>query len=194
MKYLARYLTGGPISEGRIIAADQDEVTFWARDGKTPGGDNQRVPITLPTIEFMRRWCLNILPKGYNKTRCFGGWHNRRRDAYLERCAIMLDAPLPENALEFNVMLDTSSVEQDEVSHEDCPVCGCELRLIEVRDKPSWNDVMNSPSRPTWYMFRLYFAENLASTPRHPIESAKGNSVVKATKFNARSMSELEMN
>jgi len=65
LKYLARYLTGGPISEGRIIAADQDEVTFWAREGKTPGGDNQRVPIRLPTIEFTRRWCLHILPKGY---------------------------------------------------------------------------------------------------------------------------------
>ncbi len=32
LKYLARYLTGGPISEGRIIAADQNEVTFWARE------------------------------------------------------------------------------------------------------------------------------------------------------------------
>jgi len=140
-----------------------NEVTFWARDGKTRGGDNQRVPITLPTIEFMRRWCLHILPKGYTKTRCFGGWHNRRRDAYLERCAIMLeaiDAPLPEDALEFNVMPDPSSVEQDEVPHEDCPVCGCELRLIEVRDKPSWYDVMNAERTTTSWVGergRVYF-------------------------------------
>ena len=83
LKYLARYLTGGPISDGRITAADQDEATFWAREGKTPGGDDQRVPVTLPTIEFTRRWCLHVLPKGYTKTRSFGGWHNRHRDAYL---------------------------------------------------------------------------------------------------------------
>ena len=191
LKYLARYLTGGPISEGRIIAADQDEVTFWARHGKTPGGDNHRVPITLPPIEFMRRWCLHILPKGYTKTRSFGGWHNRRRYAYLERCAIMLeeiDAPLPEDALEFNVMPDSSSVEQYEVPHQDCPVCGCELRLIEMSEKPSWYDLMNSPSRPTWYTFHPDTTDNLVSKPRHPIESAKGSSVPKATKFNARSI------
>jgi hypothetical protein len=187
LKYLARYLTGGPISEGRIIAADKDEVTFWAREGKTPGGDNQLVPITLPTIEFTRRWCLHILPKGYTKTRSFGGWHNRRRDPYLERCAILLeaiDAPLPEDALEFNVWLDPSAGEQDEVPREVCPLCGCALRLIDAREQPSWYDVMNSPSRPSWYKRRTVAAENLASPSQHRIESARGSTVAKATKLN----------
>jgi len=191
LKYLARYLTGGPISEGRIIAADQDEVTFWARAGKTPGGDNQLVPITLPTIEFMRRWCLHILPKGYTKTRSFGGWHNRRRDAYLERCAIMLDAidaPLQEDACEFPVLSDSLQAEGDEVPHKACPMCGRELRLIDVREKPSWYEVMNSSSRPSWYQRLTVAAENLASPSQHRIESAKGNFVALATKFNARSI------
>ena len=99
-----------------------------------------------------------------------------------------IDAPLPEDALEFNVMADPSLVEQDEVPHQDCPLCGCELRLIEMREKPSWYDVMNSPSRPTWYTFHPHTTDNLVSKPRHPIESAKGSSVPKATKLNARSI------
>ncbi len=191
LKYLARYLTGGPISNGRIIAADQDEVTFWAREGKTPGGTSERVPITLPAIEFMRRWCLHILPKGYTKTRSFGGWHNRRRDAYLERCAILLEAidtPLLEDAVEFQAVVDSAAADQDEVPRQACPLCGGELRLIDSREKSSWYDVLNSPFRPSWYQQFTVAAEKLASPSQHTIESAKGSTVAKATKLNARSI------
>ena len=31
VKYLASYLTGGPISERRLISSDENEVVFWAR-------------------------------------------------------------------------------------------------------------------------------------------------------------------
>jgi hypothetical protein len=193
LKYLGRYLTGGPISDGRIIAADEDEVTFLARAGKTPGGDKHCVPITLSTIEFLRRWCLHILPKGYTKTRQFGGWHNRRRHEYLERCAIMLEAfddPLPGDALKFHAFPDPSAAEQDAVPSEPtCPSCGRELRLIDRREKPSWSDVMDSPiHRPTWYTYLPETTANLASPSEHRLESAKGRHVAQATKFNARSI------
>jgi len=39
VNYLTRYLTGGPISDGRITAADNHEVTFLAREGRRIGGD-----------------------------------------------------------------------------------------------------------------------------------------------------------
>ena len=84
------------------------EVTFWAREGKTTGGDDHRIPVTLPIEEFTRRWSLHILPKGYTKTRRFGGWSNRRRDRYLERCAILLEAtsvPFSACATEFDPFL-----------------------------------------------------------------------------------------
>ena len=73
LKYLARYLTGGPISDRRLISHENDEVTFWARTGTTTGGDHRREPLTLPRPEFVRRWSLHILPKNYTKTRRFGG-------------------------------------------------------------------------------------------------------------------------
>ena len=104
LKYLARYLSGGPISDSRITAADKDNVTFLAREGTKSGGDAKQVPITLTTTEFTRRWSLHVLPKGYIKTRRYGGWSNPRRDEYLERCSHQLeaiDAFLPETAMEF---------------------------------------------------------------------------------------------
>ena len=87
LKYLARYLTGGPISNARIVSADEHEVTFLAREGKVPGGEAKQVPITITTTEFVRLWSLHIFPKGYTKTRRYGGWSNTRRDTYLKTCS-----------------------------------------------------------------------------------------------------------
>jgi len=150
MKYLARYLTGGPISNARIIAADETEVTFWVRKGQMMGGDDHCIPITLSSTEFTRRWSLHILPKGYTKTRRFGGWSNRRCDRYVERCAILLEAaaqPLSTDAAEF----DPCRAQEAGEDCQKCPECGGQLRLVEQQEKTSWAEVMASPSRPIWY-------------------------------------------
>ena len=53
LKYLARHLTGGPISEGRLISHENGKVTFRARSGKTPGGNRADTQtVTLPGVEF----------------------------------------------------------------------------------------------------------------------------------------------
>lgn len=153
LKYLARYLTGGPISDGRILQANDNEVVFWAREGKTPGGDRQCVPIRLSAVEFTRRWCLHILPKGYTKTRRFGGWSNRRCDSYVERCAKMLEAanaPLSDDAVQFDPFLEHDQLGECQ-DYPECPDCGGRLRWIERREKPSWHAVLTSSSRPNWY-------------------------------------------
>ena len=50
VRYLTRYLTGGPISDQRILAADEKEVTFLARQGETTGGSEDiKFPTRLPT-------------------------------------------------------------------------------------------------------------------------------------------------
>ncbi len=192
LKYLARYLTGGPISDGRIIAADQQQVTFWAREGKTVGGDRRQVPITLETLEFMRRWCLHILPRGFTKTRCYGGWHNRRRETYLERCAILLEstaALLPEESLDFPTAdHDDPSSANRQPPEKECPSCGSELRLTESTEKPSWSDIMSSLARPVWYRQPSRSSKKLATKPQNTIESAKASNVAEATKLNARSI------
>jgi len=93
LKYLARYLTGGPISDRRLISHEQGDVTFRARTGKTPGGESAETQAyTLPGTEFVRRWSLHILPKGYVKTRRFGGYSNRHRKRYIAECRELLPA------------------------------------------------------------------------------------------------------
>ncbi len=59
LKYLARYMTGGPISDRRLIEVKDGRVYFWARSSDKSG---RQVPVSLPTLEFVRCWTLHILP------------------------------------------------------------------------------------------------------------------------------------
>ena len=57
---------------------------------------------------------LHVLPKGYTRTRRFGGWSNVRRDQYLELFAKQLggsEIPLSEDAMDFGPF---DSQERDE--------------------------------------------------------------------------------
>jgi hypothetical protein len=82
VRYLTRYLTGGPISDYRITATDAESVTFLAREGRTVGGEDVQVPCTLPRDEFVRRWCLHVQSDQLTKTRYFGDGLGRCRDRY----------------------------------------------------------------------------------------------------------------
>lgn len=154
VRYLSRYLTGGPISDTRITAADEQSVTFMARQGRTTGGDDLQVPVTLPTPEFVRRWCLHIQPSQLTKTRYFGGWSNQRRDAYLERCAILLDAEHPDDRSRDEQVWPPASLLREDHTLPACPHCNeSSLRLIGEQPKPSWSQVLSfeSPYCPSWY-------------------------------------------
>ncbi|MDV6031795.1 MAG: transposase [Phycisphaera sp. RhM] len=162
VRYLTRYLTGGPISDYRITAADSESVTFLAREGRTTGGEDVQVPCTLPRDEFVRRWCLHIQSDQLTKTRYFGGWSNTRKDGYLERCALALDDA--GVGVETEIDFDVKSIEASEsefvgdTSEGDsglvCEHCGSEsLTLIDEIDKPSWTDVfrVGNEACPDWY-------------------------------------------
>jgi hypothetical protein len=92
LKYLARYMTGGPISDQRLIEVKDGRVHFWARSKDKSG---RQVPVSLPTLEFLRCWTLHILPKGSTKARCYGGWSNTRRAAYQQQCDQLQPPPPP---------------------------------------------------------------------------------------------------
>jgi hypothetical protein len=159
VRYLARYLTGGPISDSRILAADSNQVTFLAREGKRVGGERLQVPVTLPTLEFVRRWCEHIQPDQLTKTRYFGGWCGRKRKAYQADCRRLLG--LPEKGDEAVTVrepsptIDSPSAEMSATSWKRaCPCCGNHsLQLIATVDKPSWSEVLThlDDRCPEWY-------------------------------------------
>nr|WP_286178470.1 transposase [Rhodopirellula sp. JC639] len=155
VRYLTRYLTGGPISDYRIIAADDHEVTFWAREGRTTGGESIQVPFTLSTPEFVRRWCLHILPKELTKTRQFGGWSNTKAEGYLAKCrASLTDADRSQAGILDMLSDEVDSSEAEPESTLCCEHCGSEsLRLTHEYEKRPWSEIFRRDSKdsPRWY-------------------------------------------
>ena len=153
VKYLARYLTGGPISDGRLVACNGRCVTFTARTGTVHGGNSETEEVKLPAVEFVRRWCLHILPKGFTKTRCYGGYSNHHCQRYVAECRDLLrgtdDAT---NQLPEREHGDEHS-DTKETPGRRCPTCGSELELLKREHRTSWRDVFSfdSESRPPWY-------------------------------------------
>ena len=131
LKYLARYLTGGPISDRRIIRDENGRVTFWARSKNKAAGNPSR-PFELPGKEFVRRWCMHILPKGYTRSRCFGGYHGSKRQEYLHRCRELLTIASPP---------PPPAPERIEPTVPNCPRCDIPMCCIQEQQRPSWKDI-----------------------------------------------------
>ena len=135
IKYLARYISGGPIANRRLLANVDGHVTFWARS-KDRG--NQPEPFTLRGAEFVRRWSMHILPKGYTRSRSYGGFHGSKRAAYLERCRELLKIGEPEAAL------DRPDVdERPQPSLPKCARCQLEMSRVAWQARPSWREIFH---------------------------------------------------
>lgn len=150
VKYLARYLTGGPISDHRIVNYDGQDVTFHARKGTTHGGSDEVEQVTLPAAEFVRRWSMHILPKGYTKTRGFGGWSNHHSQRYTSECRSLLPASCEEPAQDATVLIDS---EDAALGGRSCSHCGGQLERLGDVERYSWKKVFefDSEYRPGWY-------------------------------------------
>jgi hypothetical protein len=110
IRYLARYTHRVAISTGRLIDFSEGNVTFRWRDS-TDG--NQQKLMTISSAEFVRRFLLHVLPRGFVKIRHFGFLSNRNRKVSLPLCRVLL----PENKVVTSGDPSTSSCQGK------CPVC-----------------------------------------------------------------------
>lgn len=134
LKYLAGYMSGGPISNGRILGDEHGHVVFWARSKNKAQGNLSR-PFSLSGREFVRRWSLHILPKGYTRSRCYGGYHGSKRKDYLNRCRELLGTQ------DSSPIEGPEPMEREEPSLPVCPRCNIEMDCIEQQRRPSWKEV-----------------------------------------------------
>jgi hypothetical protein len=121
--YLARYLRGGPIKNGRLVAYDGARVTFTYRarqedaDSARPG--LQRM--TLPVADFLQRWLLHVPVPQTRVVRCYGLYHQTHTEA-LALCRAHLGQPplaIPEP-----LVWQTLCAQRGDVHPERCPTCG----------------------------------------------------------------------
>src|ERR1035437_499000 len=89
LNYLARYTHRVAISNHRLVAFENDRVSFRWRDYAHGG---KKKVMTLSADEFLRRFLLHVLPKGLVRIRHFGMFANRRRETALARGRELLGA------------------------------------------------------------------------------------------------------
>jgi len=93
LKYLARYVSGVAISDRRLVSHANGRVTFrWKNYAR--GGCSALTPPLLG-VEFVRRYLLHVLPRGFVRIRGYGLLSNRSRRTDLARCRALLGASPP---------------------------------------------------------------------------------------------------
>jgi hypothetical protein len=93
LEYLGRYTHRVAISNNRIVSILNGKVTFTYRDRE----QNETREMTIDAAEFIRRFLLHILPKGFMKIRYFGflAHKNKKQAIPILRKLINPDAKLP---------------------------------------------------------------------------------------------------
>ena len=90
LRYLANYTHRVAISNHRILSLADGNVTFRWKDY---AHGNKKKQMTLTACEFLRRFFMHVLPKGFVRIRHFGFLANRQRKALLETCRQLLSVP-----------------------------------------------------------------------------------------------------
>jgi len=117
--YLGRYTHRVAISNHRILTLQDGMVRFRWRD--RPDGDTSKIT-SLPAGEFLRRFFLHVLPRGFMRIRHFGILANRHRKKPLALCRKLLGQPVPQGESEAesaqDIMLRLTGL--DVMA---CPIC-----------------------------------------------------------------------
>ncbi len=120
LQYLARYTHRVAISNHRLVSFANGQVTFRWKD--YAHGSQQR-KMTLTTDEFLRRFLLPVLPRGFMRIRHFGFLANRQRGEHIARCRLLL---MNQNSL------STAAPAQPVAVCRLCPLCG---GVMEIRER-----------------------------------------------------------
>ena len=91
LRYLARYTHRVAITNRRLLACANGQVTFRWKDSQR--GNRQRM-MTLDAVEFLRRFLLHVLPRGFKRMRHYGFFANGVRTVKLPLCRRVLGQAL----------------------------------------------------------------------------------------------------
>lgn len=132
LAYLSRYTHRVAITNSRLIAFDDNGVTFRWKDYRANERERHKV-MTLAGDEFIRRFLIHVLPSGFHRIRHYGLFANGQRADNLARLRELLAVPPPHD--QSNRADDTA----DEPSTPllSCPCCGGRMIIIETFERGS---------------------------------------------------------
>ena len=136
LAYLSRYTHRVAISNRRLISLDENGVTFRYKDYRRDSAERYRT-MTLTTDEFIRRFLLHVLPKGFHRIRHYGLLASATRKANVARVRQLLAVPPaaePDEPVELTEPLPP------------CPCCGGRMIITETFQR--WMQPRGPPASP----------------------------------------------
>ena len=124
LAYLARYTHRVAISNSRLIKIDAKSVTFKVKNYRLKGRARYAT-MTLDVGEFIRRFLIHVLPKGFHRIRHCGFLASTTKAANLAMARKRLDASAPD------ITSDTPTADADAAMRR-CPCCGGRMHVIET--------------------------------------------------------------
>ena len=129
LAYLARYTHRVAISNSRLIALDERGVTFRYKDYRR-NGPVRYCTMTLGADEFIRRFLLHVLPKGFHRIRHYGLLASASCKANIARARQLMAVPMAE--VEPPAVHDTPDRDVTTDQRPPCPCCGGRMIIVEV--------------------------------------------------------------
>ena len=136
LDYLGRYIHRVALSNDRIVSTHNREIIFSYRDRKN---ENRKKTMTLDAHEFIRRFLLHVIPKGFVRVRHSGVLANRSK-SLLSKCRQLLDLgpavpKLPQKSVR-ELMLELTGIDITR-----CPLCqkGTLVLLAELPVPAPWD-------------------------------------------------------
>jgi hypothetical protein len=129
LAYLARYTHRVAISNRRLVALDERGVTFQYKDYRRNGQARYR-RMTLSADEFIRRFLLHVLPKGFHRIRHYGLLASAGCKANTARAKKLMAVPTP--AVDPPAADDTVDPDAITDHRPPCPCCGGRMIIVEV--------------------------------------------------------------
>jgi len=137
LRYLSRYTHRVAISNRRLVSADDGGIAFRWKDYRITGPERWKT-MTLAPAEFIRRFLIHVLPKGFHRIRHYGLLANANRAESIARARELLGAAPPVVEPEEE---KAATPEEPRVLPCPCPRCGARMLVIEVFAKgcePRW--------------------------------------------------------
>jgi hypothetical protein len=125
LAYLARYTHRVAIANSRLIACDAETVTFRWKDYRAKGRERYKT-MTLAVSEFIRRFLIHVLPKGFHRIRHYGLFGNTGRADNIVR---MRDLLLVHAAQRQSA---DAHIHEPPLPSYPCPCCGGRMIVIET--------------------------------------------------------------
>ena len=127
LRYLSRYTHRIAISNRRLLSVDQKGVTFKYKDYRIEGPGRYKT-MTLATDEFIRRFLIHVLPKGFHRIRHYGLLGNTNRAANIAHARQLLAVPSHPKEPD----TPKAAIDQPRVLPRPCPCCGVRMIVIET--------------------------------------------------------------